>query len=106
MNDFGTTRYCKLCNGEIVRDGDAVTMYAGKIICQCNRINKPITEFDTQQKNPKNIDLQESKGDLGEDFIERCIDLLKNEGKMAIAIEDKSYNSGVRFCIKEITDGR
>jgi hypothetical protein len=34
VSDFGETRYCKECGGEIVRDGDCITMYPGKKICR------------------------------------------------------------------------
>lgn len=34
VSDFGTTRYCKDCGEEIVRDGDVITMYFGKKICK------------------------------------------------------------------------
>jgi len=34
VNDFEETRYCKNCGGEIVREGDCITMYAGKKICK------------------------------------------------------------------------
>ena len=39
VSDFGITRYCKKCNGEIVREGDVITMYEGKKICECNTSN-------------------------------------------------------------------
>ncbi len=38
VSDFGNTRYCKKCGGEIVREGDVITMYAGKKICKCKKI--------------------------------------------------------------------
>lgn len=34
VSDFGETRYCRKCDGEIVREGDVITMYAGKKICR------------------------------------------------------------------------
>lgn len=37
VSDFGGTRYCKNCDGEIVREGDCITMYLGKKICKCNK---------------------------------------------------------------------
>lgn len=36
-SDFGGTRYCNVCEGEIVRKGDVITMYEGKKICKCNK---------------------------------------------------------------------
>ncbi len=35
VSDFGSTRWCKKCDGEIVRKGEAITMYEGKKICRC-----------------------------------------------------------------------
>jgi len=37
VSDFSVTRYCKKCGGEIVHEGDCVTMYPGKKICKCNK---------------------------------------------------------------------
>ena len=37
VSDFGNTRYCNKCGGEIVRKGDCITMYEGKKICKCNK---------------------------------------------------------------------
>jgi len=36
VGDFGTTRYCEKCGEEIVREGDAITWYEGKKICECD----------------------------------------------------------------------
>lgn len=38
VNDFNGTRYCRECQGEIVRDGDVITMYTGKKICKRNKV--------------------------------------------------------------------
>jgi hypothetical protein len=50
-SDFGETRYCNKCGGEIVREGDCITMYEGKMICgrtkdkpYCQNDMKPITK--------------------------------------------------------------
>jgi hypothetical protein len=34
VSDFIETRYCIKCGGEIVREGDVITMYHGKRICK------------------------------------------------------------------------
>ena len=39
VSDFGSTRYCRECDGEIVREGDAITMYQGKKICKRTKEN-------------------------------------------------------------------
>lgn len=46
VSDFGDTRYCKKCEGEIVRKGDVITMYAGKKICKCK------DEVMSKERNP------------------------------------------------------
>lgn len=33
--DFGNTRYCNDCSGEIVKEGEVITMFEGKKICKC-----------------------------------------------------------------------
>lgn len=35
--DFGTTRYCRKCDLEIVRKGDCVTMSADSKFCECDK---------------------------------------------------------------------
>jgi len=40
VSDFGNTRYCKKCGNEIVREGDCITMYPKKKICQCNKTSE------------------------------------------------------------------
>ena len=39
ISDFGDTRYCRDCGEEIVREGDVITMYAGKKICRRDKDN-------------------------------------------------------------------
>jgi hypothetical protein len=33
--DFGTTRYCRKCGLEIVREGDLITISEGDKFCEC-----------------------------------------------------------------------
>jgi len=35
VGDFGG-RFCEKCDGEIVKEGDVITMYEGKNICRCD----------------------------------------------------------------------
>lgn len=42
VSDFGITRYCETCRKEIIRDGEVITMYEGKEICECNKKGKYI----------------------------------------------------------------
>jgi len=37
MADFGASRYCEKCGGEIVKEGEEVTMYEGKKFCECRK---------------------------------------------------------------------
>lgn len=42
VSDFGTTRYCRKCGLEIIREGDCVTMSASSKFCECNKKNDAI----------------------------------------------------------------
>lgn len=42
VSDFGITRYCTRYKKEIIRDGEVITMYKGKEICECNKGGKYI----------------------------------------------------------------
>ena len=66
VSDFGTSRYCNKCDGEIVRKGDVITMYHGKKICKCKKfeavsveekksIKKIEKAFEEIRKDPKII---------------------------------------------------
>ncbi len=46
-SDFGTTKYCKNCGFEIVKEGDCVTMTAGSKFCECDKkvMEKDITNL-------------------------------------------------------------
>ena len=56
-SDFGNTRYCNICDGEIVREGDAITMYEGKKICRRTK-DKPYcirSRYGTNTKDQNTI---------------------------------------------------
>ncbi len=48
VSDFGTSRYCKECEGEIVREGEVITMYEGKKICKCQQARQDAPEEEKQ----------------------------------------------------------
>ncbi len=40
VSDFGSTRYCRKCGFEIVREGDCVTISENSEFCECDKIQK------------------------------------------------------------------
>ncbi len=48
MADFGTSRYCKKCGGEIVAEGEVITMYEGKKICKCRQGHDSVTDDNSK----------------------------------------------------------
>lgn len=45
-------RYCKKCGFEICEEGDVVTMYPGKKLCECDKVTKPIDSPEgTEQRD-------------------------------------------------------
>ena len=40
VSDFGTTRYCRKCDLEIIRKGEVVTMSSDSKFCECDKNDK------------------------------------------------------------------
>jgi len=53
VSDFGVTRYCRECKGEIAFEDDAITMYAGKKICPRKRAKPYECGNKMEQGEPK-----------------------------------------------------
>ena len=48
VSDFGTTKYCKKCGLDIIREGDCVTMSANSKFCECDKkVKKLLEEIET-----------------------------------------------------------
>lgn len=50
VSDFGSTRYCPYCKGEIVRDGDVITMYQEKKICKRTRTQMTCSTIEAKRR--------------------------------------------------------
>jgi uncharacterized protein YwgA len=114
VSDFGTTRYCKVCDGEIVRKGDAVTMYFGKKICHCqqdiktNGSNLPVTcvqEFS----NGVCKETKQNEHTPADPIIGLCVRCKKKKSTITYADSILSYSHGFsenicKTCYNKIRD--